>query len=90
MRDLLADAKTAAAKLTVRKIARYAFQIAPSAIGLAAALAGIPGGVAIAGGGVFLSFGGIAVDELVFKIVEEGEPAPTAFVHDALRHFGWK
>ncbi len=90
MRDLLADAKTAAAKLTVRKIARYAFQIAPSALGLVAAFAGIPGGVAIAGGGVFLSFGGIAVDELVFKTAEQGQPAPSAFVHDARRHFGWK
>lgn len=90
MRDLLADAKTAADKLTVRKIARYAFQIAPSAVGLAAALADIPGGVEMAGGGVFLSLGGIAVDELVFKTAEQGQPAPTAFVHDARRHFGWK
>ncbi len=90
MRDLLEDAKTAAAKLTVRKIARYAFRIAPSALGLALAIAGLPGGLEGAEGGVFLSLGGIAVDEMVFKSAEQGQPPPTAFVHDARRHFGWE
>ena len=90
MSDLLEDAKAAAAKLTVRKVARYAFQIAPSALGLAAAFAGIPGGVEIAGGSVFLSLGGIAVNEVVFKSAEQGQPPLTAFVHDARRQFGWK
>jgi hypothetical protein len=90
MRDLLEDANKATAKLAVRKILRYAFRIAPGAVGLGLAVAGIPGGLVGAAGGVFLSLGGIAVDEMVFKAAEHGTPPPTAFVHDARRHFGWK
>jgi hypothetical protein len=90
MRELLEAAKTAANQLTVRKIARNAFRIAPSALGLAAAFAGVPGGVELAAGGAFLSVGAIAVDEKVFKSAEQGQPLLTGFVHDARRHFGWK
>jgi len=90
MRELLEASKGATAKLTVRKILRYAFRIAPAAMGLALAATGVPGGIASAAGGVFLSIGGIVVDETVFKGAEQGQPPPTAFVHDARRHFGWK
>jgi hypothetical protein len=60
MRELLESVKSSTTKLTVRKIARYAFQIAPSALGLAAVFADIPNGLQMAEAGVFLSFGGIA------------------------------
>jgi len=90
MRELLEAAKTAASRLTIRKVARYAFRVAPSAVGLTLALAGIPGGFAAAAVGVFLSLGGIAVEERFLKNAEQGQPAPTAFVHHANRHFGWR
>jgi hypothetical protein len=87
MRELLETAKRTTDRLTIRKVVRYAVRVAPSALGLAAAFAGIPGGVEMAAGGAFLSLGGVAVDELVFKA---GTPPPTAFVHAAQRHFGWR
>jgi hypothetical protein len=90
MQDLLDAAEQAATKLSVRKVARYAFRIAPAALGLGLAVAGVPGGVEAAEAGLFISVGGIAVDEAVFKEAERGGPAPTAFVHDVRRHFGWK
>ena len=90
MRDLLEAAKTATRRLKLRTVARHAFRVAPTAVGLALAIAAIPGGIAAAAGGVFLSLGGIAVDEWFLKSAVEGLPAPTAFVHQANRHFGWK
>jgi hypothetical protein len=90
MRDLLEEAKTAMRRLTVRKVARYAFRVAPAAVGLALAVAAIPGGLAAAAGSAFLSLGGIAIDEWFLKSADEGLPAPTAFVHQVNRHFGWK
>ena len=87
---LLEDATKAANQLTVRKIARYAFRLAPTGLSLALLAAGHPGGISAAVGSFFISVGGIAVDEVVFKRSEQGRPPPTAFVHDARRHFGWK
>jgi hypothetical protein len=89
MRDLLEKAKKTTARLSLRTAVRYAFRIAPAAVGLGVALAGAPGGLAAAAGGVFLSVGGIAVDEKLFKNADKGNPPPTAFVYDARRHFGW-
>lgn len=89
MRALLSDAKKASDRLEVRTTARYVFGLAPTALGLGAALAGSPDGLKIAGATSFLLLGGIAVDEMLFKSAEEGKPPPTAFVHDARRHFGW-
>ena len=90
MRALLEDAKKAASQLTLRKIARYAFRIAPPVVTLALAVTGVPGGPEAAAGSVFLSLGGIAIEERFMKGADQGRPAPTAFVHDARRHFGWK
>jgi hypothetical protein len=90
MGELLENAQRAAAKLTVRKVARYAFRVAPSLLTLGLAAAGVVGGIAAATGGVFLSLGGIAVEEKLFKAAEQGTPPPAAFVYDARRHFGWK
>lgn len=90
MRELLEAAKTASGKLTLRKIARYAFRIAPSALAVSLAIAGLPGGLEAAAGGAFLSLGGIVVEERFLKGAEQGQPAPTAFVHHVNRHFGWK
>ena len=89
MRDLLADARTAAKKLALRKVTRYAFQLAPSALGLAAAFAGVPEGLEMAAAGAFISLGSIAVDEALFRSAEQGLPPAAAFVHDARRQFGW-
>jgi hypothetical protein len=88
MRELLEAANSAANRLTIRKVARYLFRLAPSALGMAAALAG--GGPMFAAGGVFLSVGAIVVDEKVFKSAEQGQSPATAFVHDARRHFEWR
>jgi hypothetical protein len=88
MRELLDSANTAAKKLTVRKVARNLFRLAPSALGVAGTLLG--GGIEFATGGVFLSFGAIAVDEKVFKSAEQWQSPTAAFVHDARRHFGWE
>jgi hypothetical protein len=88
MSDLLADARRAAEQLTVRKIARYAFRLAPPAINLIGYALGWPPVASIAGG-AFLAVGGVTVDEKLFKAAEAGQPAPTAFVQDSQRHFGW-
>ena len=88
MRELLNATNEAAKKLTIRKVARYGFRLAPALVGMAAALAG--GGPLFAAGGIFLSVGGIVVDEKVFKAAEQPQSLPAAFVHDARRHFGWK
>ena len=82
------DANRTAQKLTIRKMARYLFRIAPSALGVAGALAG--GGPAFAVGGVFISLGAIAIDERFFKSSENAQFPQTAFIHDARKHFGWK
>jgi hypothetical protein len=89
MRELLADIKKTTKKLTVRKITRFAFQIAPAAVSLVAAIAGLPEAIAITGANFFLSAGGFAVDEKFLKSSERDVPLPAAFVHDARRHFGW-
>lgn len=88
MRELLDAANAAAKKLTIRKVARNLFRLAPSALGVAGTLLG--GGPMFAVGGVFLSVGAIAVDEKVFKSAEQWQSPTTAFMHDARRHFGWK
>ena len=90
MKDLLADANNATAKLAVRKSARYVFRVAPPAVGLAAAVAGLPGGVVLAAGVLFLALGGVVIEEFLFKAAEQGRPPPTAFVHDARRRYPWK
>lgn len=90
MRELLKAAKKSARRLKVRKVVRYAFRIAPPAVGLTLAIAGIPGGLVAAAGGGFLSLGGIAVEEWFFKSAEQGQPARAAFAQHVNRHFGWK
>jgi hypothetical protein len=90
MRELLNGAKKAARRLKIRKTVRYAFRIAPPAVGLTLAIAGIPGGFKAAAGGGFLSFGGILVEEWLFKGAEQGQPARAAFAQHVNRHFGWK
>jgi hypothetical protein len=90
MRGLLDEAKAAAQKLTVRKVGKYVFRLAPSALGLALAAAGVPSGIETAAGAAFLSLGGWVVDEWLFKSAEQTQIAPTAFVQHARRHFGWK
>jgi hypothetical protein len=89
MSALLADARQAANRLTVRGITRYAFRLAPPALALIAIALGLPP-IASAAGSAFLAVGGIAVDVKLFKNAEQGCPPPTAFVQDAQRHFGWK
>ncbi|MBR1211171.1 hypothetical protein [Bradyrhizobium sp. JYMT SZCCT0180] len=88
MRELVDSTNTAAKKLTIRKVARNLFRLAPSALGVAGAALG--GGLEFAAGGVFLSVGAIAVDEKVFKSAEQLQSPAAAFVHDARRRFGWK
>lgn len=87
MREMLEAAQTAASRLTVQKVTRYAFRIAPGALGVSLAIAGVPGGLAAAAGGAFLSLGAVAVDEWFLKSAEQRQPAPTAFVHDVRRRF---
>jgi hypothetical protein len=72
----------------MRKIARYAFRLAPPAVALIGYALGWPP-VASVGGGAFLAVGGVTVEEKLFKGAEATQPAPTAFVQDAQRHFGW-
>jgi hypothetical protein len=88
MSDLLADARQATGRLSVRKISRYAFRLAPPAVSLIAYALGWPP-VASLAGSAFLAVGGLTVDEKLFKAAETGQPAPTAFVQDAQRQFGW-
>lgn len=88
MRALLDETNSAVQKLSVRKVARYLFRLAPSILGLGAALAG--GGPMFAVGGIFLSIGAIGVDEKLFKAAEQLQSPPAAFIHDARRHFGWQ
>jgi hypothetical protein len=90
MHELLETWKETTTKFKLRTITRHVLRIAPSLVGLTLAIAGIPSGLEAAAGGVFLSAGGIAVDELFLKSAEQEQPAPTAFVHDVKRHFGWK
>jgi hypothetical protein len=89
MRELLEVSKKAAGRLRLRTITRNAFRFAPSALALSLAIAAIPGGIVVAAGGAFLSLGGMAIDQWFLKDAEQGQPAPTAFVHDVRRHFGW-
>ena len=89
MSDLLADARQAAERLTVRKATRHAFRLAPPALTLIGLALRWPP-VAAAGGGAFLAVAGVTVDEKLFKGAEATQPAPTAFVQDAQRHFGWR
>jgi len=88
MSDLLADARQASERLTVRKATRYAFRLAPPALTLIGLALGWP--AVAAGGGAFLAVAGVTVDEKLFKGAEATQPAPTAFVQDAQRHFGWQ
>lgn len=90
MRASLLDANKAAERLRVRKIARYATRIAPTAIGLVLAALGIPGGIAVAAGGGMFSVGSIVIDEKLFPSAEQRTPPWTAFILDARRHFGRK
>ncbi len=87
MRGLLEDARMAAKRLTIRKVVRNVFRLAPSGLGIAASVIGANPMFAI--GGAFLSVGAITVDEKLFKSAESGQPAPTVFVKSARRHFGW-
>jgi hypothetical protein len=89
MSDLLADANKAANRLTLRKVARYAFRIAPYFLSGVAIAHGVPPIWPVVGGG-FLGLGSIAVEEKLFKSAEEAKYPPTAFVYDAQRHFGWR
>lgn len=90
VQDLLEDAKKATAKLRLRKIARYAFQIARVGVSLGLAAAGVPEGLKTAAEAFFFSLGGIVVEEAFFKGAEQGLPPPIAFVYDARRQFGWE
>jgi hypothetical protein len=92
MRELLHATNQATKKLTIRKVARYAFRLAPTIMGLAAALAGAGPGfaAALAAGGTFFSASGIMVDERLFKAAEQPQNLSVAFVHDARRQFGWE
>ncbi len=87
MRDLVADTQRNARRLTIRKVTRNIFRLAPSGLGIAAGIIGANPMFAI--GGAFLSVGAITVDEKLFKSAEKGAPAATAFVQSARRHFGW-
>jgi hypothetical protein len=89
MSDLLADANKAANRLTLRKVAKYAFRLAPYIVSAAAIAHGVPPIWPVVGGG-FLGLGGIAVEEKLFKAAEEAKYPPTAFVYDAQRQFGWR
>jgi len=88
MQGLLDAEKKAADKLELKKIPRYAFRIAPAMVGLIAAIAGISGNIHVAELITAISLGGIAVDEAFSKSAVQGQPAPTAFLHQANRHFG--
>jgi len=89
MNELLQNQRRAAEKLGVRKVARYAFWIAPAAVGLGMMFAGVdsPAATNITAG--LCSIGGIGVEELLFKKAEAQQPSPAAFVHHVNRHFGW-
>jgi hypothetical protein len=89
MSDLLADANKASNRLTLRKVARYAFRLAPYIVSGVAIAHGVPPIWPVVGGG-FLGLGSIAVEEKLFKSAEETKYPPTAFVYDAQRHFGWR
>jgi hypothetical protein len=89
MSDLLADANKAARRLALRKIAKYAFRLAPCVLSAAAIAHGVAPLWPVVGGG-FLGLGGIAVEEKLFKSAEETKYPSTAFIYDAQRHFGWR
>jgi hypothetical protein len=88
MHELLNQAKTTTTQLKIRKSSRYACRIVPGAIALGAAVAHAP--IVASAAAVFFAVSGVSVDEWLFKKAEGSGPAPTAFVHDARRHFGWK
>jgi hypothetical protein len=91
MREALNTMKKAAGRLKLRKAVRYAFRLAPAALGLVLQFFGIPGGLEAAEAGLFLSAGAVVVDERFLKGAEQGQPEWAAFVHDYNHiHFGWK
>jgi hypothetical protein len=87
MHDLLNETNEAAKQLTIRRVTRRVFQLAPAVLGLAAAV--LRHETMFAAGGIFLSLGDIVVDEKLFKASEQAQAPAAAFVHDARRHFGW-
>ena len=90
MEAMLEEAREATSKLTLRKVARYSFMVAPSALALSNAIAGVPDAIEVAKDTLFLSLGAVAIDEWLFKSAVEGLPAPVAFVNDVHQHFGWE
>jgi len=87
MHDLLNETNKAAKQLTIRKVTRCVFRLAPAVLGMTAAVVG--GEPMFAAGGIFLSLGDVLVDEKLFKAAEQAQSPAAAFVHDARRHFGW-
>jgi hypothetical protein len=88
MADRLSDLRKASKRLTVRKVVKNVFRLAPAALGLAAVTLHVDLAVAIAG--AFISLGEVAVDERLFKSAEVNAPPHVAFVFDARRRLGWR
>ncbi|HEY4941628.1 MAG TPA: hypothetical protein VII56_09370 [Rhizomicrobium sp.] len=88
MRELVEASNAAAGKLKIRKVVQNIFRLAPCVVAIGAAVTGHP--LAFAGAEVGLMVGSFVVDEKLFKSAENQEYAPTAFVRDARRHFGWQ
>ena len=70
-------------RLKLRRVAKYAFRLAPYIASGVAIADGVPPIWLVVGGG-FL--GWAAVEEKLFKSSEETKIPPAAFVYDAQRH----